>query len=440
MKKKNQTKFQTSLSVFLIVFMLLASTIISTIVLANVQTIRVEANVVNIRTGPGLSYDILSQVRQGDILNVIDEENEWYKVRLSNDRVGWIASWLISNVDVSVASNTTGTINVNAVNVRDRPTTASDIIGKATKNEKMIILSQENGWTQIQYNNNVAWISSEFITLEGSPTQETAITDKEETTETPMVQTVTVRSDNTKVRSDASIESSIITTASAGDTFNYRETKGDWYFVEATDGTTGYIANWVVDLSQTEEAAPIAKVSSLAEATIVIDPGHGGEDPGSTSQTNYYEKEITLSTAEAVAEKLRAAGANVVLTRTADEYVTLKERAQISQEMSADLFISIHYDSTEQVNAVSGTTTYYYGSKEKAAADSINDALENTLPLDNLGVRKGNFYVLRENTQPSILLELGYMSSENDSAVVNSNQYRTKVANGVYEGLTDYFK
>ena len=96
--------------------------------------------------------------------------------------------------------------------------------------------------------------------------------------------------------------------------------------------------------------------SNLAESTIVLDAGHGGYDSGALSQSNKYEKNYTLQMVNAVAARLRSAGANVVLTRSGDDYVGLAERAHVSNKLSADAFISIHFDSSQSADSASGVT------------------------------------------------------------------------------------
>src|SRR5690606_9624300 len=99
----------------------------------------------------------------------------------------------------------------------------------------------------------------------------------------------------------------------------------------------------------------------------------------------------------------------------------------------------IHYDSTEVRNEISGTTTYYYHEDEKGLADLINQNLSQYGPLPNNGVRRGDYYVLRENYQPAVLLELGYLNNDRDQQIVNTNQYRSQVVEGIYQALNQYF-
>ena len=141
-----------------------------------------------------------------------------------------------------------------------------------------------------------------------------------------------------------------------------------------------------------------------------------------------------------MAEKLRSAGANVILTRTSDIYVTLEDRAEMSNVNNADLFISLHYDSTASGTSVTGFTTYYYADEDIPLANLVDNHLADTLPLQDNGSKFGDFLVTRENDQPALLLELGYMNNESDVKTFNSDYYRSLVAESIYQALTEYFQ
>lgn len=423
----------------LIIGLFLLVTSFATIAMANTGTVVINAAVVNVRTGPGLSYDIMSQVVENQKVQVIDEENEWYKVRISNDEIGWVASWLVDNLEISAATNLIGTITYSEVNVRSENNTDSEIIGTVTEGTQLTVLFEQNGWTQVQYENQVAWVSSKLIDVKVKPKQQAATTVATKENAAAPVQQVTIRSNNTNIRSGPSINDAVIVAASQGESFTLIEAVNDWYKIAFSDGSTGYVANWVVDLSASnKDAAPTASITNISEATIVIDAGHGGYDSGAIADT-FYEKEVTLKTAEMLADRLRQAGANVIMTRTSDEFVGLNDRAYISNSSNADAFISIHYDSTEGRNTVSGTTTYYYHDEEKALAEIVNQHLAQYGSLPNNGVRVGDYLVLRENHQPGILLELGYLNNDHDQQVVNTNAYRAQAVDAIYGALNQYF-
>lgn len=421
----------------LIVAVFLLFTVTTTAVLAKENTVTVEASVLNVRTGPGLSYDIMTQVIEEEELNVIEEENEWFKVRLANDRIGWVASWLVKNTEVMAATNSLGIINTPEANIRQEASTSSEILGRVMEGTELTVLFQQDGWTQVQYMGQVAWISSELIEVIG-PIEETASSTASDDSETQTIGTVTIRANGTNIRSQPSIDSTVIETVQQGDSLKYIQAEGDWYEVSLSDGTTGYVANWVVDLSSDDTPAPAAQVTSISEATIVIDAGHGGHDPGAAADT-FNEKSITLNTATLLAQRLSDSGANVVLTRETDQYISLNDRVWSAHKVDADAFISLHYDALAQDNLMSGTTTYYYSDDDIRLAETINNSLSQYGPLPNNGVRKGNYFVLRENAQPSVLLELGYLNHYRDVGVVNTDSYQSIIVESIYQALNDYF-
>lgn len=408
-------------------------------VLANENKVTVLASTLNVRYGPGLSHEILTQVHEEDELTILGEENQWYKVRSQNNDIGWVASWLVENEEVSVDNRAAGRITANEVNVRQFSTTDSAIIGTVFLNDEFQILYSENNWVQILYNNRVAWIHENYI---------------ERTTQTlPLEQEVQAAENQrikagmspTNVRAEPHTNADIVLTLNELQEFTVLNEENDWYKIELTDGTEAYIASWLtepaVEVAQpVEQTTPSPYTASLAEATIVIDAGHGGRDPGAVAPNGAFtEADIALSTSLHLANRLQNAGANVILTRNDDSFVTLNDRVYYAHRAQADAFISIHYDAVEVPNTMSGTTTYYYSEAEKELADSINQYLTQNGPLRNNGLRHGNFFVLRNNGQKAVLLELGYMNHDHDISIINTDQYHQTIADAIFQGMSRYF-
>jgi N-acetylmuramoyl-L-alanine amidase len=221
-----------------------------------------------------------------------------------------------------------------------------------------------------------------------------------------------------------------------GELTEYISETDDAYKIKTNDGDTGYLPKSSGEkVTKTAQATP----DSLSGAVIVLDPGHGGEDTGALSNDELTEeKEVTLSTAEKVKSALEAAGATVYLTHTSDELVQLGDICTFSEEKKADVFISLHADSTDYANDATGITTYYYYGEEKTLAQTIQDSFAD-LPLDSRGISYGNYQVLRENLQPSILIEMGYMNNDNDLSELVSDTYQEQLADSITAGLTNYF-
>lgn len=503
-----------------IAFMLILSVAIPKLSLAASDDLIVTGEILNLREGPGLSYPIITKLKEGDTLSVIEKEGDWIHVKAGN-KEGWVASWLtaskpvteetstqkliISQVDhlniraepslsatvlaqlssgdeanyiksqndwiqiqfgtitgwvttsyvtikdvsqLTTSENpipasfggTTFTIAVDAVNVRKKADLTSKKIGVAYNGEQFKVLNQINNWVQIQYKDKTkGWIYSFYGTFSSKEAVTTSKQEKDSNN------SVTIIYDGTNLRQQASTSSEIVERANAGQSYSILSTEGDWYKVALTNGRTAYVANWVVSLNDTaEQTSTTQKTSSnrkkgtLKGVTIAIDPGHGGNDHGTIGVRGTDEKEINLKTAELLKSKLRAAGANVVLTRESDIYVDLRKRVSIAHQIEADAFISLHYDATED-SSITGITTYYTNSYQKELADYVHAGLAKKVSIRDRGVQPGNYLVLRENRQKAVLIELGFLSNPSEERTITTDYYREQATLGIYQGLLNYF-
>lgn len=436
-RKQKQTSNKKLLILSGLVLLFLMTAFVATRFVKSYKVITVKASVLNVRQGPGLSYETMTQINKGQKITVLNEKNNWYQVRLKNEKVGWVASWLVKNTEISAHSNRIGVINQTPTNVRQTASLNAKILTTLTKDTQVTVTYKQAGWTQVLFNNQIGWIKNELITVTNQTPTTNTTNDKQNTTTNAKIKTVTTQQDNTKLRQGPGTTYDYDQVYSANTKLTYLKTSGKWYQVKDQEGHTGYVASWIVLPSNNENTIK-SDVSSLAEATIVLDAGHGGNDVGALSIKNKYEKKYTLQTVKKIASQLKKAGANVILTRSDDEYVTLTKRHQISNENNADAFISIHFDSSPKDNEASGTTTYYYSEKDSKLAKKINTQLVK-LPLENRGVDYGNFQVLRNNQRPSVLLELGYINSQKDFKQISDADYQTAIANAVFVALNQYF-
>ncbi|WP_125604435.1 N-acetylmuramoyl-L-alanine amidase [Lapidilactobacillus bayanensis] len=414
----------------------------TTFVLATSQQVEVQASVLNIRKGPGLAYDVSGQVKKGQRLTIISERNEWYQVRISDNQVGWVASWLVKNTEVSATTNQVASVISGGTPIYQSNSESAKQLTSLAAGVNVSILYRENGWYEIKYGTSVAWIKQSAVKLSSQVESDAQTENNIITTNTSnATQVVVINANNTHLRTQPNANAAVVANLSANSTLTYVKTVNQWYQVKTSSGKVGYLASWVVTLKDkgTSSSTMPKVASNLAESTIVLDPGHGGNDSGALSQTNQYEKTYTLEMAKAIAARLRSAGANVILTRSSDDYVGLSQRARISNKLNADAFISLHFDSNDSANSVSGVTTYYYNkTRDGKLARSLEGQLS-ALPLTNRGAEYANYEVLRENTRPSVLLELGYINNQKDFSQISSTSYRQAVANSIVNGLTAYF-
>lgn len=187
---------------------------------------------------------------------------------------------------------------------------------------------------------------------------------------------------------------------------------------------------------------------SLPGSVIVLDPGHGGSDPGAIGPSGLREKDVNLAIAQKTAEYLRKQGATVILTRTADTYVGLTDRPNVANQNGADLFLSIHCNSFSN-NAANGTSTYHLRSQLEgmdevrnrgiALAKSIQTALINTLNRTNRGVLQADFVVLTKSKVPAALAEIAFISNPEEERLLGDAVFQDRTAQALARGIADFF-
>ena len=183
---------------------------------------------------------------------------------------------------------------------------------------------------------------------------------------------------------------------------------------------------------------------------IVLDPGHGGSDPGAIGPTGLQEKQVTLPIAEYLKSILEAKGAKVILTRTTDVDVygphasgvdELQARVNVANGNQADAFISIHINSFSNPN-VGGIATYYFDGSDqsKKLASSVQEQIAEHRGFNgDRGIQPGNLYVLRHSLMPSILVELGFISNPKEEGHLKESETQKDFANELAKGLELYF-
>jgi len=232
-----------------------------------------------------------------------------------------------------------------------------------------------------------------------------------------------------------------------------------------------------------EKTASLAKQLGLNVRRIVIDPGHGGKDPGCNLRGGVKEKNIVLSIARLLAKKIRAKiGCEVFLTRNKDTFISLEQRTAIANMKKADLFVSLHINAHKNRN-IWGLETYFLNmatderavmvaARENATSEKnisdlqtiLNDLMLNTKihessrlahevqkgmvssikkrykKAKSLGVKQAPFYVLIGAQMPAILVEAGFLTNPTEKKRLMSRKYQENVAEGICTGISSYIK
>lgn len=171
---------------------------------------------------------------------------------------------------------------------------------------------------------------------------------------------------------------------------------------------------------------------------IVIDPGHGGGDPGACNKT-YREEEANLKIALKLGAKLQKQGFKVVYTRKTDVTKTLLERVTLSNQVKADFFISVHCNSAANKSAT-GIETWVYsgiGGITRRLANNVQKRLASIEGVKNRGVKDGTFYVLKRTVCPALLVECGFISNSAECEKLFKAEYQEELAEMICKGVLD---
>lgn len=460
------------------------------------QHVRVSTSVLNVRTGPGTTFARITSVTTGTILPVLKKQGDWIQTRLSSGQFGWVLATHTSAASAPVAAPSqpqaqTGTVNVSVLNIRSGPGTNFERIGTVAQGATVTILQKQSDWLQIRLTSGLTgWALGQYITLRQptlaplpsptpapvpaptpapgpapapepvpypapepapAPVPEPIGSTPAEPEPEPAVPvqirraTVTVSAAN--VRTGPSTSHERIAVLPLGTIAEITGEQEDWLQIRLTDGRLGWVAGWLVAVSTETIPAPGGNgnlPSSVAGKVIVIDPGHGGSNPGAIGLTGLFEKEVVLDVSLRVAEKLRQAGANVVMTRSGETTLSLEARVAIAHAAGADVFVSVHANAHLSSTA-HGTETYYYqyktsGPASFTLASSLQTELVRLLGLRDLGVKHGNFHVIRETAMPAALVELAFLSNAYEESLMKTDTFRENAAEAIFRGLERYFR
>jgi len=320
----------------------------------------------------------------------------------------------------------TASVNTDGLNLRSEGNTSSAILGTLAVGSTLTILENQGDWYRVNTpDGKTGWVAGWLITV-SMPEYPT-----------PAGPHVTIINPDTNIRTGPGTQHEIVKRVQTGEKYEIIKTEGDWFQIRFSDGTSGYVAGWLVSAIG---VPAVLKSNELVNKVIVVDPGHGGNDNGATgSSFATLEKTVNLQVALILRKKLESAGAKVVMTRPDDRKLTLQQRVDIAIQNKADIFVSIHHN-THPNTATNGTIVFYYsnGNSSKLASLVQNEIVKATNYKD-MNARFGDYFVLRENPTPSILAEISFLSNYNDEIRARSEQQQELAAEGLYKGIIQYF-
>ncbi|MGA3602868.1 N-acetylmuramoyl-L-alanine amidase [Lysinibacillus agricola] len=386
--------------------------------------------------------NIVGTVNKGGKLSVYAVEGDWLKVS-SEDTYAYIYKKYAQFLDAD--GNALGDVQkqvttTQSINIYVKPTSSSKVISTVDSKVKLPVYKTVSGYYLTEVNGLPGYIvanSTEDVKVEQPSTPDPKPTPTPDPITPPVTGDLLGRAtvDNLNIRTEANSTSTVVSKLKKGDYVQVNSINGYWAQV-TSNGQTGYVhKSYLKLLNQNGDA--------LKDRIIIIDPGHGGKDPGTVVGSN-SEKAITLKVSTLVKQKLEAAGAKVLMTRTGDTYPSLQDRVDFTNANYGEIFVSVHVNSAANTSA-QGTETYYAIStgdmhqEDVDLATFVNNQIVNNLKMKNRGVREQQYYVIRNMNIPSILVELGFLSNSEDRAKMTDDQYIELFAESVYKGILEYY-
>jgi len=171
-------------------------------------------------------------------------------------------------------------------------------------------------------------------------------------------------------------------------------------------------------------------------STVVIDPGHGGSDPGGIPGQIVPEKTVALDTALRLQKLLQRAGLRTVITRSTDIFVPLSVRSAIADAERDAIFVSIHYNASPRSSA-HGIETYSENNRGAVLAARIQQEIIDRVSTENRGIRSAEYYVLRKCRFPAVLVECGFLTNPTEAQLALTTAYREQIAEQIAAGIIE---
>ncbi len=331
----------------------------------------------------------------------------------------FVASWL-GNV-VSDGSHNVHFLD-EVINIRNSPSLNGQIIGEGYKYQDYEYLGEEYGWFKLGLGNgSYGYAAGWLMSLDNNFYIDNILSFKTTT-------------ENLRLRSGPSLKDDIITVMLKGTEVRVIDEKDNWSKIVTWDGYVGYSHNDFL-----EDTLP------LTGKKIVLNPGHGGRDPGAISSTGKQEKNVNLTVSLMVKNMLNKLGAEVIMTRDSDVYINRVERAKMADRLGADIMFSIHHNSLNNSNYF-GMSTYYdtkgnkSGKESSKLAESVYDSVVGINSIYRDGIYDRNFEVLRSTNVPAALIEIGFMSNAWEEKNLHNHSFQEEVSRQIAFGILDYFR
>ncbi|WP_114570054.1 SH3 domain-containing protein [Exiguobacterium flavidum] len=387
----------------------------------------------NLRSTASSSGKLYLTIPKGKTITSGYRIGNWYKTTYGG-KTGYVAGSYLKKAPTVTGTSFTSTkyVTTDNLNVRSSASTSGKLLVTIPKGKTVTSSYRIGSWYKVTYSGKTGYVAGGYLkkatTVSVPPVTNVVTGSGADYTGGTMYVLVPI-GDSLALRATASTSGSLITRLARGEKVrvlnNYTHKTKDFVQVETSGGDRGYVSATYLSLWQ-----PSASYRPL----IVIDPGHGGHDVGAT-RNGIHERDIVLSVAKKVADRLKGK-VDLTFTRyTNDYYPSLTDRSVMSNAHATNLFVSIHVNAAEATAAIGAENFYYSGTKDIALAKEIQKRFVSYAGMVDRGVKQGNLSVLRNTNAPAVLAELGFLSNASDRAKLVSPYYQDRYADAIAEGI-----
>jgi len=364
-------------------------------------------------------------VREGQLLSVVGEVGNWLQVENAG-RLGFVLAAFVTAVAEpdQVVPVPLARVTASSLNLRSGAGTQFPIVARLPRGTTVAILDA-GAWARVMLENGViGFVASEFIEQGAGQVQ------------------ARIAASSVNQRSGPGTTFPVVTTHPRGQTIAVSGLSGEWVKVSAA-GEAGYILGNLLSFSFSpadvlSELPTAPNAPDLSGFTVVIDPGDGGRrGPGAIAASGLRESDVNLTMSHKLRERLEAAGARVIMTRTTDVGLTLVERVAFGNESGAHLFVSVHNNAHTNPQ-ISGTQTFHGVTEGSfALALGVHRRLV-ALGLNDRAVLTANFAVLQRTTIPAILTETAFLSNPQNAALLAQESFIDRAVEAHFAGISEW--
>lgn len=297
------------------------------------------------------------------------------------------------------------------VNLSSQIQTKAEILSSSQKTEEELknILRELNE-ESIIFENGISLYSSEILDL-SSKVDEFNITE--------------IRSNNEEI---ITVEDNSVIAMNEGVTFLLIKVNDKYHVVQV------YVESGIESISILDES----RAASRDHYLVFVDAGHGGTDPGAVAN-GVKEKDINLSIALKIRNKLRSLGVEVVMNRETDVFVDYRDTATMANNSKADVFVSIHQNSASATSA-NGIETFYHKDIDKLYGQTLHKSVIKSTGAYDRTLKWNEFTVTVKTTMPAVLMECGFLTNATEVAKLKTDSYQEKIADGIVNGIMEYLE